>query len=51
MTRGSGRVTCGSGEHIGSGTLLPLVLSASLRLVSGLVVDAAVIAREHAQIV
>jgi|GEM_PF-3635543 len=37
--------------HLGAGVLLPLVLSAALRLVGGLVVDAAAVARENAQFV
>ncbi|WP_394822235.1 hypothetical protein [Pendulispora albinea] len=37
--------------HAGAGVVLPMAFSGALRLLSGVVVDAAALAEEHAQIV
>lgn len=43
----SGKLTVA--VHLGPGVVLPIVLAGSLRLLSGLVVDAAALADDHAQ--
>lgn len=45
----TGRITLT--VHVGSGVVMPVVLAGALRLVSGVVVEAAALADEHARIV
>lgn len=49
VSMASGRVTLM--VHVGTGVVLPIILAAALRLLGGVVVSAATMAEDHAQIV